>query len=115
RRRVSGPLRLRLVGRDLDALRPARLATRDRQRAPAGVSRYLPRAAGARPAVRAVQRPERLDLRAVPRDGRRGTRGQTDRAGARLLRRLLQDHQRPGSHAPPVPPRVPAELTEEPW
>src|SRR5438874_6274795 len=56
--------------------------------------------------------PEGHDVRAVPRDGRRGARGQTHLAGARLLRRILQDHQRPGSHASRVPAGVPGALTE---
>src|SRR5256886_12379912 len=103
-----------LVRRHLDAVRPARSAAQPPQRAPARVSRHVPVAAGSRHAVRAVQCPEGHDLRAVSRDGRRGARGQTDLAGARLLRRVLQDHQRPGSHASRVHPGVPAELSAVP-
>src|SRR4029077_12992218 len=43
-----------------------------------------------------------------------GARGETHQASARLLRRVLQDHQRPGSHAARLHSGVPSELSTVP-
>src|SRR5207247_2517579 len=82
-------------------------------RAPAPLARHVSHAPGAGAPVRQVQRAEGGDLRAVPEPRERGTRAQAHSAGPRGLRRVLQNHHRPG----PYPPRnhsvVPARLAPQ--
>src|SRR5207249_5446296 len=110
---LPAALRLRLVGSHLDSLRAPRRAPAHPQRARAPVPRHLPCARGAHAPVRAVQRTEGFALRAVPWPRDRRTGAQAREAVARLLRRVLQDHQRSGRHASRVSPDLQTELTAQ--